>query len=109
MILFSDRMRWDRDFANWCQETGAANCALNFLAYLQTRRPDIIVKLAVELMEGQEAMKTKPNIPTVEQAELMLFNQCIYVQKCCGLADGYNCPDDCPLNKAKEALKKQSQ
>lgn len=44
MILFSQRAKIEREFLEWCGITKAENCAMNVIAFIQTR-PDIIKML----------------------------------------------------------------
>jgi len=65
MILFSDRRNAELDFINWCKETGAQNCPMNVIAWLQStsRGKSLLIYLYADLIESIAT------IPIIEEEE----------------------------------------
>jgi len=61
MILFSDRRNAELEFHSWCRDTGARDCPLNFVAWLQATQSGkkLIIELYGEIIENLAGVSLK--------------------------------------------------
>jgi len=54
MILFSDRLHYEKLFEEYCKNTGTVNCPMNFIAWLQSTQEgkSLVIRLYSETIEN---------------------------------------------------------